>query len=339
MDFVDGRLPGIAWSLMMVGACAPPPAPKTTAGPAPTHFLSRDQTHNRFSRSISPVIRVPSGAVIQADTREVTDNQLTPTSTSEALRTLKFDPIHPLTGPVYVEGAEPGDVLQVKVHRIEIGDWGWAAVTPGFGFLASEFKEPFLKIFRFAPGDSLIRFNDRISIPARPFAGVMGVAPATDSMLVTIPPRGNGGNMDNRYLVAGTTVYFPILVPGALFSIGDAHVAQGDGEVGGTGIESPMRIVYQVDVRKGGRRIEEPQYETNDFYAVGAHGTTLEAAAKQATRYMIDYLVAEHGLSRPEAYILCSIAGNLRVTEVVDMPNYWVAMHMPKRVLGRAPGA
>jgi acetamidase/formamidase len=203
---------------------------------------------------------------------------------------------------------------------------------PGFGFLAEEFKEPYLKVFTFKPGDTLARFSDRISIPVRPFAGVMGVAPPTDSMLVTIPPRANGGNLDNHYLVAGTTVYFPVFVAGALFSVGDTHAAQGDGEVAGTGIEGPMRVVYEVRVIKGGRKMLEPQYETDEYYAVGAHGKSLEEAAKNATRYMIDYLVTEHGLSRAEAYVLCSLAGDLKVAEVVDMPHYWVAMHIPKKI-------
>jgi acetamidase/formamidase len=300
--------------------------------------LTAEKTHSRFSRTIPPVLRVPSGAVVQLDTREVTADQVKPTSTAPDLKKLNFDPIHPLTGPIYVEGAAPGDVLAVTVHKVELKDFGWAGAIPGFGFLADEFKEPFLKIFQFKPGDTVARFNDKVAVPIHPFAGVMGVAPATDSMLVTIPPRANGGNLDNRYLGAGTTVYFPVFVEGALFSAGDTHAAQGDGEVAGTGIEAPTRMVVELRVIKGGRKIAEPQYETNDYYAVGAYGTTLDQAAKNATRYMIDYLVAEHGLTRAEAYVLCSISADLKIAEVVDAPHVWVAMHMPKRVLGMAAG-
>ncbi len=302
------------------------------AAPAPEYFLTADQTHNRFSAAIPPAIRVPSGAVVQVETREVTDHQLTPTSTAADLATLSFDPIHPLTGPVYVEEAEPGDVLAVTIHSAEVIAFGFAAIIPNFGFLADEFPEPYLKIFPHEPGATTAKLTDDIDVPLRPFAGVMGVAPDTDSMLTTIPPRANGGNLDNRHLQPGTTVYFPVLVEGGLFSIGDTHAAQGDGEVSGTGLEAAMRIVYEISVIKGGRQIQEPQYETADYYAVGAHATSLEAAAKQAVRYMIDYLMAEHGLSRQEAYVLCSLAGDLRIAEVVDMPNYWVAMHMPKSV-------
>ena len=140
--------------------------------------------------------------------------------------------------------------------------------------------------------------------------------------------------MDNRHLTAGTTVYFPVFVEGALFSIGDTHAAQGDGEVAGTAIEAPMRIVYELNVIKGGRSIEEPQYETEEVYGVTAFATTIDEAARKATGYMIDYLVETHGLARPDAYALASLAGDLKISEVVDVPHMLVSMHMPKSVLG-----
>lgn len=302
--------------------------------PEPQYTLKADQTHNKFSRTIPPVLTVPSGAVIEAHTQEATDGQLTPNSTASDIPDVKFDPIHPLTGPVYVEGAQPGDVLAVTLHEIDVGDWGWVGVFPGFGFLADTFTEPYLKTFTIGENQDTVPFNERISIPLSPFPGVMGVAPATDSLLSTIPPRANGGNMDNPFMTEGTTVYFPVFVEGALFSIGDTHAAQGLGEVCGTAIEAPMRIVYEVNVIKDGRKIPEPEYESDDYYAVTAFATTLDAAAKKATRYMVDYLAAEHGLDRTEAYVLCSLAGDLHIAEVVDVPHVLVAMHMPKKVLG-----
>ena len=208
-----------------------------------------------------------------------------------------------------------------------------AARNQSLVILADEFDQPYLKTFHIPEGATEVAFSDRIRIPLRPFPGVMGVAPDTDEMLSTIPPRANGGNMDNPYLTEGTTVYFPVFVPGALFSIGDTHAAQGMGEVCGTGIEAPMTIVLELRVIKGGRKIAEPEYETDAFYAVTAFGTTLDAAAKKATRYMIDYLVQEHGLTPTEAYVLCSLAGELQIAEVVDVPHVLVAMHMPKAVL------
>jgi acetamidase/formamidase len=302
--------------------------------PTPEFTIGPEGTHARFSADIPPVLTVPSGAVVEAFTKEATDGQLDVNSTAADLATLSFDPIHPLTGPVYVEGAQPGDVLAVTLHELEVGEWGWTGVFPGFGFLAEEFTEPYLKTYAIEPGATEVAFNDRIRIPLAPFPGVMGVAPATSEMLNTIPPRANGGNMDNRHMTAGTTVYFPVFVEGALFSIGDTHAAQGDGEVAGSAVEAPMRIVYQVEVIKGGREIAEPQYEGEEFYAVTAHATTIDEAARKATRYMIDYLEAEHGLSRVDAYALASLVADLKISETVDMPNYLVSMHVPKSVLG-----
>jgi len=306
--------------------------PKDT--PAPEYSLTRDQTHNKFSRSIPPVLSVPSGAVIEAETEEASDRQIKIGSGIGDLTGMDFDLVHPLTGPVYVEGAQPGDVLAVTLHEVEVGDWGWVGVFPGFGLLADEFTEPYLRTFQLGKDAKAVRFTDKITVPLKPFPGVMGVAPDTDEMLSTIPPRANGGNMDDHHLTEGTTVYFPVFVEGALFSIGDAHSVQGAGEVCGTAIETPMRIVYEVNVIKGKRHVKEPQYETEDTYAVTAFATTLDEAARKALRYMIDYLEAEHGLDRTEAYVLCSLAGDLKIGEVVDAPHMLVSMHMSKAILG-----
>ena len=296
--------------------------------------LTADQTHNKFSSAIPPVISVPTGSVIEVFTEEATDQQLTVDSTVDDLATLSFDLIHPLTGPVYVEGAEPGDVLAVTLHEIEVGDWGWVALAPGFGFLADEYPDPYLRTYSFDENQETIDFNGKIKIPINPFAGVMGVAPDTEEMLSTIPPRANGGNMDDPHLVAGVTVYFPVFVEGALFSIGDTHALQGLGEVSGTALEAPMRIVYEVNVLKGQKQIEEPQYETDAYYAVTGFGTTIDLATKKSVQYMIKYLMDEHGLDRVEAYTLCSLAADLKIAEVVDVPHFLVTMHISKDVLG-----
>jgi acetamidase/formamidase len=300
--------------------------------PKPQYFLKRNQTHNKFSRKIAPVLRVPSGAVIEAETEEASDKQVTLDSSVEDLTKMSFDPIHPLTGPVYVEGAQPGDVLAVTLHKVEIGDWGWVGVFPGFGLLADEFKEPYYRAFKLGKDAKSIRFSDKITIPLKPFPGVMGVAPDTEEMLSTIPPRANGGNMDDPHLTEGTTVYFPVFVEGALFSIGDCHSVQGAGEVCGTAVESPMRIIYEVNVIKGKPFLREPQYETDTYYAVTAFATTLDEAAKKAMHYMVDYLEAEHGLDRTEAYVLCSLAGDLKIAEVVDAPHMLVSVHISKKI-------
>jgi acetamidase/formamidase len=267
------------------------------------------------------------------ETQEASGGQITPDSSADVLATLDFDPIHPLSGPVYVEGAEPGDVLEVTLHEIELGDWGWTALVPHFGFLADEFPEPYLKTFRFEPGQAQVEVFDGVWVPLRPFPGVVAVAPNTSEELTTIPPRANGGNMDDKDLTEGSVLYLPVFVEGALFSIGDTHAAQGDGEVSGTAIEAPMTLVVQLDVLKDRPEIAEPQYDTGDAYAVTAFGETLDEAARKATRYMVDHLVEVYGMDRTEAYVLCSLAGDLKIAEVVDVPHKLVALRMPHRVL------
>ena len=299
---------------------------------AADYVLTADQTHNKFSAAIPPAITVPSGAVIEAYTHEATGGQLALGSTLADLEALDNDLIHTLTGPVYVEGAEPGDTLAVTLIELEPGDWGWTGIWPDFGILAGEENHLDLKTYAIDKQTNTVEFADGIRIPLQPFAGVMGVAPATRDMLDTIPPRSNGGNMDDRNIIAGTTVYFPIFVEGALFSIGDTHAVQGMGEVGGSAVEVPMRIVYQVDVIKGGRELSEPKYETEAYYATTGFAPTIDEAAKKATRYMIDHVVAEYGLSRSDAYMLCSLACDLKIAEVVDVPNMLVAMHLRKDI-------
>ena len=338
------RTAAVGALLVGLAACATPRA--TDPGPAPAaaehgepaiqaeYSLTAERTHNKFSRTIPPTLRVPSGAVVELWTKEATDGQLHVGSTAEDVPGVAFDPIHPLTGPIWVEGAAPGDVLAVTLHEIEVGDWGWVGIFPGFGWLAEEHDRAYLKTFEIGAGATEVSFADGITLPVAPFPGVMGVAPDTDELLSTIPPRANGGNMDNKYLTAGTRVYFPVFVEGALFSIGDTHALQGDGEVCGTAVEAPMRIVLQLEVLKGARPLPEPQYETDDYYAVTAFATTLDEAARKATRYMIDYLAEERGLDRDDAYVLCSLAGDLKISEVVDVPHVLVSMHLPKAIFG-----
>jgi len=326
--------------VFLVSCSAESPPEKTVDTPAlkPDFVLTKEQTHDKFSRLIKPVIRVPSGSVIEAFTHEATGGQLQPGSTAEVLHSVDMDRVHTLTGPVYVEGATPGDVLAVRLIELEPDDWGWMVLEPEFGFLAGEFEGTVLQTFALDKEKNEVEFADGIRIPLKPFAGVMGVAPDTDEMLNTIPPRANGGNLDDPNLVAGTTVYFPVFVPGALFSIGDTHAVQGHGEVSGTAIEAPMRIVYEIRVIKGGRSIPEPQYETDEYYATTGFATTIDEAAKKATRYMIDYLAETKGLSREQAYMLCSLAGDLKIAETVDVPHMLVTMHMPKSIfVGAGP--
>ena len=296
------------------------------------YTLTREQTHNKFSSTIEPVLTVQSGAVIEAFTEEASDGQFNLNSTLEALDSLDFEPIHPLTGPVYVEDAQPGDVLKITLHKIELGDWGWNAILPGFGFLVDDIDGKYLKLYELGKDKTSVTFKDDIKLQLNPFPGVMGVAPDTTELLSTIPPRANGGNMDDPNMTEGTVMYFPVFVEGGLFSIGDGHAVQGLGEVCGTAIEAPLRIVYEIELLKD-KQIKEPQYETDEYYATTGFAPTLDEAAKKATLYMVNYLKANHGLTTDEAYALCSLAGDLQIAEVVDLPNMLVTMHISKSVL------
>jgi acetamidase/formamidase len=299
----------------------------------PDFSLSTSQTHTKFSHSIEPAVSVPSGSVVEAFTHEATGGQFDFDSTVADLAHVNMDMVHTLTGPVFVESAEPGDTLAVELLEIEPADWGWMAIIPHLGLLTDDFLDTTeLRIFSLNNDQGYVDFSDNVRIPLRPFAGVMGVAPDTDEMLNTIPPRANGGNLDDPNLTVGTTVYFPVFVAGALFSIGDTHAVQGLGEVSGTAIEAPMRIVYRISVLKNERPIQEVQYETDSYYATTGFAETIEEAAQKATRFMVDYIVDTHGLSREDAYMLCSIAGNLHIAEAVDIPHMLVTMHLPKSI-------
>ena len=301
----------------------------------PDHILTADQKHNKFSKLIPPVLTVPSGAVIKAETSEASDGQLHAKAGLDDLINLDFGPIHPLTGPVYVEEAEVGDILAVDVLKIELHDYGWQAIVAGFGFLTDRFPDPKLKVHAIDKVRKTMQFSDKVTIPLMPFAGVMGVAPDTEEMLSTIPPRENGGNMDDPSIVEGTTVYFPVLVKGGLFSIGDTHAVQGLGEVCGTALEAPMTITYRLRVLKDKPAIKEPQYETDQYYAVTGFGDTIDKATKKAVNFMIDHLVANYDISDEDAYMLCSLVGDLKIAEVVDVPNMLVTMHFPKSILAQ----
>ena len=276
-----------------------------------------------------------SGSVIKADAYEASDNQLHRNATLEDLINIDFGPIHAMTGPVYVEEAEVGDILAVDLLKVELGDYGWQAIVGGFGFLTERFPNPKLNIHEIDVVNKTTMFNDKIKIPLKPFPGIMGVAPNTEEMLSTIPPRANGGNMDDPSLVEGTTVYFPVFVKGALFSIGDGHAVQGYGEVCGSAIEAPMTFTYRLRVLKNKPPIQEPQYETDDYYAVTGFGTTIDIATKKAVNYMVDYLINNYNVSPEDAYMLCSLVGDLKIAEVVDVPNMLVTMHFPKSIINQ----
>jgi acetamidase/formamidase len=270
---------------------------------------------------------------------DASGGQITRGSTVADVAALDFGRVNPVTGPVYLEGAEPGDAALVEILDFQSSGWGWTAIIPGFGLLAEDFPAPFLHITSYGAGG--VEFASGIRLPLRPFPGTIGVAPAEPGLHSVVPPREVGGNMDIRDLTRGTKLWLPVRVPGALFSVGDTHAAQGDGEVCGTAIESPMTITLRFGLVKQAR-LRRPQFaipasSTGRADERGYHATTgiapdLMTAAKDAIRDMIDYLGREHRLAPELAYALCSVAVDLRISEVVDAPNWVVSAYLPRSI-------
>jgi formamidase len=343
--------------------------------------------HNRWHPEIPPILRVDEGDEVILPTRDALDGQLTASSTSEDAGKVNLNVVHPLTGPVYINGAEPGDLLEVKILEVEPASFGFTCQIPGFGFLREVFNEPYLVRWRIADGFAESEDLPRVRIPGAPFPGTIGLAPSrsqlqsiarrekeladrggvalppdpTDAVpggslaseaLRTIPPRETAGNLDIKQLCAGTTLLIPVHTEGALFSVGDAHFAQGDGEICGTAIEMQSIFHAQFFLRKGEaarRNRQDVAYYRDSygqtpeiavprrFYATtgmsvekGGRNQSEDAtlAARNAMLNMIDHLT-ERGYSRQQAYAICSVAVDLKISEVVDVPNFVVSAVLP----------
>jgi acetamidase/formamidase len=307
---------------------------------ATTHYFPLDPVHFTWDAGNEPVLTVANGDTVVYETRDVSDNQIGPDSDVSVIAALDWDRVYPLAGPVAVEGAEPGDTLVVEILDIRVKGWGWNAILPGFGLLADDFTEPYLRIYDLSLGDRTY-FRDDIVIPLTPFFGTMGVCPAGASAQPIMPPGGFGGNLDTRQLTAGTTLYLPVHERGALFSCGDAHGCQGDGEICVTGLESPMYATLRFSVEK--RAIPFPQYRTaagsltgrvdhGTWFATTGIGPDLYENAQNAARGMIDHLTATYALSREDAYLLTSLVVDLKISEIVDAGQYVVSALLPLNV-------
>lgn len=305
-----------------------------------THYFPEDRVHYAWDRDQEPALEVSPGDTVVYRTREVSDGQITPSSTTEDLDNLDWDRLYPLSGPVSIRGAEPGDVLEVEVLDIHTEGWGWSAVLPGFGLLAEDFSDPYLKVFDLSPGNYTL-FREDVVVPVDPFFGTMGVTPDTGEKLAIMPPGPFGGNMDTRHLVRGSRLFLPVQVSGARFSCGDAHAAQGDGEVCVTGIESPVYGALRFELHKGWI-IPAPQFrvpgpltplsEGAGWYATTGVGPDLMAAAQDSLRAMVEHVGTTYGLEPVEAYMLASLVVDLKISEVVDHPNWVVSSYLPLAV-------
>src|SRR5919197_1849210 len=260
--------------------------------------------HFGWDNSFAPAERVAPGSTIEFQCIDASGGQLGAESTVADVARLDFAKVNPVTGPTFVEGAEPGDALKITIEAFKPSGFGWTANIPGFGLLADSFKEPALNIWKYdvvSLQPALYGKNARV--PLKPFAGTIGNAPGEAGLHSVVPPRRVGGNLDIRDLSAGTVLYLPVEVAGALFSVGDTHAAQGDGEVCGTAIESPMDIVLTLDIVKDARlktpRFTKPGPVSRHLDAKGYEVTTgigpdLMEAAKSAVSQMIDLLAGRY---------------------------------------------
>ena len=333
--------------------------------------------HNRWHPDLEPVATVVPGEALTLETEDGLAGQLGPGSSHRDAGSLDLGLGHPLAGPIRVEGAEPGDVLEIEFAAYEPASFGVTAVIPGFGYLADLFPDPYLVKWEIAGGRARSPELPGVAVPGATFAGVAGVAPSHDRMarirareeelrarggavaddlpetavppeaasgLRTIPPRELGGNLDVPQLVAGSHLLLPVDVPGALFSVGDLHFAQGEGEVCGTGIEIAGTVTVRFELRKEPAwRPPFPAYETPGLPARPAFATTgipvdedgrnesldLSLATRRALLAMLEHLTVERGLRREAAYALMSAVVDLRLSEVVDVPNPVVSALLP----------
>ncbi|GAC1304468.1 MAG: acetamidase/formamidase family protein [Vulcanimicrobiaceae bacterium] len=304
-----------------------------------TVHVRRDQYHLAWDNALVPLATIASGDVVSFDLLDASCGQLTASSTVDAVRTLDFARVDQVNGPIFVDGARPGDALEIEFLDVRTADWGWTALIPGFGLLADEFPEPALKIWSLADGaEAATTFAPGIRIPIAPFCGEIGLAPAQPGAHSTIPPYRHGGNLDTKHLTTGATIFLPVQTPGALFSLGDGHAAQGDGEVCGTAIETPVRATVRLTVRRD-VDITAPQFSTPGplaartntagFYATQGVGPDLMTAARDAIRAMIVHLTRTYGLTRADAYMLCSVVVDLKICEIVDAPHWVVGAFLP----------
>jgi formamidase len=359
-------------------------------------LLSQPETgHNRWHPDIPAVLTVESGEVVVMETRDALDGMITAQTQAADVLKVELGRIHPLTGPVHIKGAEPGDLLAVRILEVAPQSLGFTFISPGFGILRDYFPDPFIALWEISEGFATSRHIPGVRIPGSPFMGVIGVAPSHELLeraaareadlskrggmvigpspngavpaggsiaqagLRTIPPRENGGNVDIRHLTAGATVYFPVFVPGALFSAGDAHFAQGDCESCGTAIEMGATLTVQFEIQK---HAANPSHmrglhfsrDAAPFSLLTAGGSCyattgmpitddgrnesedVTLAAKNALLSMIDHIVAKQGFTREQAYAITSVAVDLHISELVDIPNVLVSAFLPTDIFRRA---
>lgn len=295
------------------------------------HF-ERTETHTTWDRELTPIATIAPGDEITVETIEASGGQLSADSTASDVPGLDFGRVNPVTGPFAIEGARPGDALVIDILDVSVGSWGWTACIPGFGLLAGDFPDPHLRICTIVDGRA--ELLPGLSVPVVPMIGTIGVAPPEPGPHPMVPPSRWGGNLDIRHIGPGARLVLPVGVEGALLSLGDAHAAMGDGEVGGTGVETDATVRLRVGLHRDAAP-KTPIIETHPrtqrtgaALATTGVGPDLMAAAVEATQALVREVVNRTGLAAADAYLLASIAADLKISEVVDMPNWVVSAHL-----------
>jgi acetamidase/formamidase len=305
------------------------------------HRLVAEPTHSVWDRSLAPRLHIAPGDKVDFECVDASGGQVRPGMSTNQYLGIDRARIHALTGPLWVDGAEPGDALEIDVLSARHHGWGWSSIVEGLGLLKERFCDPYL--FHWALEGEVTRSLEPAVVPVRPFLGVMGVARAEDGSFRTRPPGPFGGNMDVRELCAGSRLYLPVFERGALFSCGDGHAAQGDGEVCINGIECSLDATLRFQLHKQAH-LASPLIEASDpvradalsdAWIVVETGADLLEAARGATARMIDLLVSRWGFSAVHAYILCSVAMRLRLSQLVNEPVHTVTAAIGKHILPR----
>jgi amidase len=287
--------------------------------------LSKETATYFFSPQNLPAVRIDPGTVIQFETLDALDNQIH--SDEDSANKIDLSHVNAATGPVYVNGAKPGDTLVAEILDIKPWDWGAALIIPGFGFLQEMIPGPYTKVFHFEK-DGSIRYGNSVRLQCRPMIGTIGVSP--NKPITTLSSGLHGGNLDTTDICVGSKVYLPVIVDGALFSVGDVHATMGDGEVCGTGIECGSEVTIRLDLIRD-YPIPRPRIETETEIMSVASAEGLEIAIKIALQDMVGWLETDKHISAEEAYVLVSIAGAVRIGQIVD-PAVTVRVAVPKKI-------
>ena len=306
------------------------------------HTIHRAHIHHGWNNAFAPRLKIAPGETVQFETLDASSGQLSRSSTAADLGKLDLARVNPVTGPVYVDGAKPGDALKITVRSFRPSGWGWTGNIPGFGLLTDQFPDARLHHWNYEASLAPAMYGPGGRVPLKPMCGTIGVAPAEPGLHSIIPPRNVGGNMDVRDIAEGTELYLPVEVDGAIFSVGDTHAAQGDGEVCGTAIESAFDVALQFELVKGAK-LRSPRYVTpgpvsrhldvKGYEVTTGIGPDLMAGARMAVSEMVELLSRRYGYAPIDAYMLCSVCADLRISSIVDVPNWVVSFYFPRVVL------